>query len=59
MRKEKRWMAGLLAAVFTVTALPGTVWAENEDAGGRKEITEIEWGTKPPDGETVGHGRQR
>ena len=54
MRKEKRWMAGLLAAVFTVTALPGTVWAENEDAGGRKEITEIEWGTKPPDGETVG-----
>ncbi len=31
MRKEKRWMAGLLAAVFTVTALPGTVWAENED----------------------------
>ena len=30
------------------------MWAENEDAGGRKEITDIEWGTKPPDGETVG-----
>ncbi len=45
MKKAKQMLAGLLAAVLTVTALPITAAAE---------ITTIEWGTKPEDGTTQG-----
>lgn len=45
MKRAKQMLAGLLAAVLAITALPAAVAAE---------ITEITWGTKPADGTTEG-----